>query len=151
MIDHNLTTTESIQLNQKGTFDTVTINLTITVFCEENFGGPDCTQCVPGLTGSNCNETDHCFGVNCSGNGECMSVGVECSGNGQCVDGVNNFTCQCTAGFSGRQCSESKFVTLIVYIIYTTCHHVYLLQVKHDHIFICFNVTWSRSMIQFET
>ena len=60
MIDHNLTTAESIQLNQKGTSDTVTINLTITVFCEENFGGSDCTQCVPGLTGPNCNETDHC-------------------------------------------------------------------------------------------
>ena len=89
------------------------------------------------LHGSNCNETDHCFGVNCGRNGECSvdgmdtvhctcdlgftgdqcqtniddCIGVECSGNGQCVNGVNNFTCQCTAGFSGPQYSESSIMT----------------------------------------
>ena len=135
------TVTQSIQQNYTGMYNIVTMDLTITVFCEVNFGGSDCTQCVPGLTGPNCNETDHCFGVNCSGNGECLSmdgmgtihcicepgftgelcqinidncVGVDCSGNSRCVDGVNSFTCECTAGFSGPLCSEGTH-THIVY------------------------------------
>ena len=110
------------------------LTITVTVFCAVNFGGSDCTECVPGFTGD-CNETDHCFGVNCSGNGECGNkansfhcvcdpdftgelcqtniddcVGVDCSGNGRCVDGVNSFTCVCSSGFSGPQCSESGII-----------------------------------------
>ena len=131
-----------MQLNHIGMYNIVTMNLTVTVFCEENFGGSDCTQCVPGLTGPNCDMIDHCFGVNCSGNGECNMdgidtthcicdpgftgdrcqiniddcAGVDCysshGGNGQCVDGVNTFTCECTPGFSGPKCSESGIMTL---------------------------------------
>ena len=133
LINLNLTIAETLQQIHTGIYSTVTMNLTITVFCAENFRGSDCTQCVPGFTGPDCNETDHCFGVNCSGNGECDNkansfqcicepgftgelcqtniddcVEVNCSGNGQCVDGVNNFTCDCTPGFSGPQCSEGK-------------------------------------------
>ena len=137
----NSTVTQSLQQNYRGIYNIVTMNLTITVFCEVNFGGSDCTQCVPGFIGPNCNETDHCFGVNCSGNGECNMdgmgtihcicdpgftgelcktnidncVGVDCSGSGRCVDGVNSFTCECTAGFSGPLCSEVTH-THIVYI-----------------------------------
>ena len=73
-----------------------------------------------GFTGPNCNETDHCFGLNCSGNEEHLSMdgmgtihctcdpgftgelcqtniddceGVNCTGNSQCVDGLNSFSC----------------------------------------------------------
>ena len=95
LIDRNLAVAESLQQNHTGMYNFVTMNLTITVFCERNFSGSDCTQCVPGFTGPDCNETDHCLGVDCSGNGEC------------------------TQGFSGPLCnSEGKiliFVTLIVY------------------------------------
>ena len=60
LINHSLPVAESIRQNHTGIYNFVTMDLTLTVFCEENFGGSDCTQCVPGLTGSNCNETDHC-------------------------------------------------------------------------------------------
>ena len=120
LIDHNLPVAESLQQNHTGIYNLVTMNLTITVFC------------VPGFTGPDCNETDHCFGVNCSGNGECSMDGmgtfhcacnpdftgelcqtniddcvdVDCSGNGLCMDGLNNFTCDCVPGFSGPLCNE---------------------------------------------
>ena len=60
LINHSLPVAESIRQNHTGIYNFVTMDLTLTVFCEENFGGSDCTQCVPGFTGSNCNETDHC-------------------------------------------------------------------------------------------
>ena len=145
-LDLNSTVTQSLQQNYTGMYNIVTMNLTVTVFCEESFGGSDCTQCVPGFTGPNCDMTDHCFGVNCSGNGECSMdgmgtihcicesgftgelcqtniddcEGVNCTGNSQCVDGVNSFSCECTTGFSGPQCSsefESGIMTLIVHTL----------------------------------
>ena len=117
------------------------MDLTITVFCVHGFTGPDC------------NEIYHCFGVNCSGNGECSMdgkgtthcacypgftgelcqtniddcVGMDCSGNGRCVDEVNNFTCECAPGFSGPLCSEGIHA---FYTITLTC----LLQVNHRYI-----------------
>ena len=136
----NLAVTQSQQQNYTGMYNIVTMNLTVTVFCEESFGGSDCTQCAPEFTGPNCDMTDHCFGLNCSGNGECSMdgmgtihcicepgftgelcqtniddcEGVNCTGNSQCVDGVNSFSCECTAGFSGPLCSEGTH-THIVY------------------------------------
>ena len=131
MIDHN----ESVRLQSQresttGTF--VVINVNITVLCAQNFGGSDCTQCVPGFTGPNCDEVDDCIGVNC-GNGRCVDgvdsfsctcnpgftgpncdevddcVGVTstCSGNGQCVDGVDSFSCTCDPGFIGELCQTN--------------------------------------------
>ena len=94
-IDHNLSTTESIQKNYTGIYNVVTMNLTITVFCEANYGGSDCTQCVLGLTGPNCNKTVHCFGMNCSGNGECS------------MDGMDTIHCTCDLGFTGDQCQTN--------------------------------------------
>ena len=31
-----------------------------------------------------------------------------CMNNGQCVDGANSFSCSCTHGFTGDDCSISK-------------------------------------------
>ena len=100
LIDHNLTVAESRQQNYTGMYGYVTMNLTVTVFCEGNFSGSDCTQCVLGFTGPDCNETDHCFGM-------------DYSGNGRCVDGVNNFTCECSPGFRAPLCSESGTYNLV--------------------------------------
>ena len=122
---------QSQRLSTTGTF--VSINVNITVLCAQNFEGSDCTQCVPGFTGPNCDEVDDCVGVSC-GNGQCVDginsssctcdpdftgefcttniddcEGVDCSGNGLCVDGVNNFTCACMTGYSGLLCNESKY------------------------------------------
>ena len=86
---------ESQLRNYTGIYNLVIMNLTITVFCAVNFGGSDCTQCVHGFTGPDCNETDHCFGVNCSGNGECS------------MDDVGTFHCACDPGFTGELCQTN--------------------------------------------
>ena len=94
-INHNLTVVESLQHNHTGFYQTVTMDLTITVFCAENFGGSNCTQCVPGFTGPDCNETDHCSGVSCGDNGVCRNV-------------VNSqFQCTCSPGFTGVLCQTN--------------------------------------------
>ena len=130
MIDFNQPVSLQSQ-RQSNTGAFVSINVNITVLCAQNFGGADCTQCVPGFTGPNCDEVDDCVGVTCSGNGLCVDgvgtfqcfcdpefigemcqtnindcVGVNCSGNGLCVDGVNSFTCECMTGYGGTLCSE---------------------------------------------
>ena len=97
LIDHNLTVAESRQQNYTGIYGFVTMNLTISVFCEGNFSGSDCTQCVSGFTGPDCNETDHCLGVDCSGNGECRIR----------MDVVDNFHCVCDPGFTGELCQTN--------------------------------------------
>ena len=129
LIDHSLPVAESIRQNRTGIYNFVTMDLTLTVFCEEKFGGSDCTQCVPGFTGPNCDMIDHCFGVNCSGNGEFKCDAVKnsftctchdgykgdfcedidclinnCSGNGICMDNISTGSCNCSTGFTGRVC-----------------------------------------------
>ena len=114
----------------------VLMELIITVTCIENFQGYDCSQCVPGFTGPDCQLIDHCVGVTCSGNGQCVDevdsfncscdpgftgevcqtniddcVGVRCSGNGECLDGVNSFTCKCSPIFTGQLC-DTQGITL---------------------------------------
>ena len=37
---------------------------------------------------------------------ECVSK--PCDPNGKCIDGVNSYTCQCDAGYTGKYCEESK-------------------------------------------
>ena len=96
LIDHNLPIGQSSpRQNYTGVYGYVTMDLSITARCVGNFQGSDCTQCLPGFTG-----------VECEANiDDCM--GVDCSGNGQCVDGINSFSCNCTAGFTGLLCEIS--------------------------------------------
>ena len=67
LINHNQSVEESRQQYYTGMFGIVTMNITVTVFCQENFEGPDCTQCVSGFTGVDCSVLDRCllFGVIC--------------------------------------------------------------------------------------
>ena len=111
----------------------VTMDLTVTVLCEQNFQGQHCTECTPGFTGTYCDTNiDDCIGVTCSGHGACIDgiagyacncsrgyegeacegnindcLGVNCSGNGQCVDGFNTYHCSCDPGFSGEFCQTN--------------------------------------------
>ena len=95
LIDHNQTVARPLRQNHTGMYNLVTMDLTITVFCAENFGGSDCSmQCVPGLTGPDCNETDHCSGVSCGDNGVCRNV-------------INSFQCMCSPGFTGVLCQTN--------------------------------------------
>ena len=110
-IDHSLAVGQATQRqNHTGVFGFVTIDLSITVLCAQNFQGADCTQCTPpGFTGPDCNEIDDCVGVSC--------------GNGECVDGINSFSCACDPGFTGELCQTSinisgkKIVVLIYHML----------------------------------
>ena len=95
LIDHDQTVARPLRQNYTGMYNFVTMDLTITVLCAENFGGSDCTQCIPGFTGPDCNETDHCSGVSCGDNGVCRNV-------------VNSqFQCTCSPGFTGVLCQTN--------------------------------------------
>ena len=48
---------------------------------------------------------------------ECTSL--PCNNGGTCVDGVNEYTCQCMAGYTGGDCQTSK------------CHFTYLFWSYH--------------------
>ena len=93
-INHNLPVGEPLRENHTGHFQTVTMDLMVTVFCAENFEGSNCTQCVPGLTGPDCNETDYCSQGSCGDNGVCGNV-------------VNSFQCMCAPGFTGMLCQTN--------------------------------------------
>ena len=84
----------TLRRSYTGEYGFITMELSISVLCVQNFEGSDCSQCVTGLTGTNCDtEIDNC-------------VGVTCSGNGQCVDGINSFSCDCDPGFVGDFCED---------------------------------------------
>ena len=87
----------SMRRNYTGVFHFVTMDLSVSPLCASNRQPPDCTQCVPGFTGDNCDVSiniDDCAGVNCSG-------------NGVCIDGIDSFTCLCDPGFTGRLCNDN--------------------------------------------
>ena len=114
-----------------GVFNFSTVELAINVSCDTNFQGSDCSQCVSGFTGPDCQQIDECVGVNCTGNGRCVDgensfncncdpgftgelcqtdidecIGVNCSGKGECLDGVNSFTCECSLDYTGPLCDN---------------------------------------------
>ena len=123
---------QSMNQDFDGAFGIMRLTVTgITVLCAQNFTGSDCTQCIHGLTGSMCNETDDCVNVTCSGHewcldevdsftcscdpgftgaecedniNECIDPGVNCSDNGQCVDEFGSYSCNCSAGYNGTDC-----------------------------------------------
>ena len=130
LIDHNGSVgEESASRVHSGMHGFASMELVISVTCIENFQGSDCSQCIPGFTGPDCQPIDYCVGVTCSENGQCVDgvdsfncscdpgftgelcqtniddcVGVNCSGNRECLDGVNSFTCECSPGYTGPIC-----------------------------------------------
>ena len=48
----------------------------------------------------------HCSSMFLTDINDC--VNHTCLNGGSCVDGVNNYTCRCVAGFKGDHCETSK-------------------------------------------
>ena len=44
-------------------------------------------------------------------------VNHTCANGGLCVDGVNSYTCNCSAGYTGERCLTGKYLYL-----YFICH-----------------------------
>ena len=42
-------------------------------------------------------------------------AGKPCRNGGSCIDGVNDYTCNCAAGYTGKDCDISKSQTLFSY------------------------------------
>ena len=40
-------------------------------------------------------------------------VSNPCKHGGQCVDGMNIYYCQCTGGYTGKNCDQSKSVAIL--------------------------------------
>ena len=41
-------------------------------------------------------------------------IGVTCQHEGVCEDGVNQYTCRCTPGYTGTYCETSKSISTYV-------------------------------------
>ena len=50
-------------------------------------------------------------------------VNHTCANGGSCLDGVNNYSCSCMAGFTGDRCGTGKklLTYLVITIIFTRC------------------------------
>lgn len=109
LVDHNLAVGETTpRHNYTGEYGFITMDLSITVHCAQNFEGSDCAQCVPGFTGTNCDvDIDDCVGV------------MQCNGNGVCVDGINSFSCDCEPGFVGEYCGKCNSYCMYVILMVT--------------------------------
>ena len=40
-----------------------------------------------------------------------------CQNNGTCIDGINSYSCNCTAGFIGPNCSHGKTFSVCSFIL----------------------------------
>ena len=60
LVNHNLPVgKESVRMNYTGIYGFLTMDLTLRAVCAENFTDRDCSQCVPGFTGAQCDvQTD---------------------------------------------------------------------------------------------
>ncbi|XP_022807283.1 von Willebrand factor D and EGF domain-containing protein-like isoform X1 [Stylophora pistillata] len=65
------------------------------VTCFKNSDTISCGPCPVGFSGDgkNCEDIDHC-------------VNHACSNGGSCVDGINNYSCSCPAGYTGDHCEN---------------------------------------------
>ena len=39
---------------------------------------------------------------------------VPCANGGTCLDGVNTFTCECPAGYTGPTCTRSEYMNIVI-------------------------------------
>ena len=90
------------------------IDLSFKVVCAENYYGQDCSRfcnencsCDPGFRGEFCHEIDHC-------------LGVACSGNGQCMNRQNDYTCVCNPDYTGDNCDVDICQVTNISCPYTT-------------------------------
>ncbi|KAJ8936905.1 hypothetical protein NQ318_010932 [Aromia moschata] len=78
--------------------------------CVNTVGGFQC-YCMPGYTGERCNlDFDECLSMPCRNNATCVNMNIDecdpnpCMAGATCVDGVNEFTCRCQPGLTGKLC-----------------------------------------------
>ena len=79
-------------------------------------------SCVPGYTGRNCSTgksmTIKIFKTKMNSLTLFLYVDINdcalnpCQNGGTCVDKVNNYTCSCVPGYTGRNCSTGKSMTI---------------------------------------
>ena len=69
--------------------------------------------------------------INISDIDECDSL--PCENGGRCVDGLDVFTCQCSSGYTGKQCETSE--SLFAYNC-TSFYPVYLLFFRYQRMCI---------------
>ena len=98
LVDFKETLRKAVRKNYTGIYNLVTMDLTITVFCQENFVGPHCSKCLLGFTGPDCDRKDHCLEVDCSGNGKCV--------NNFDILAESRYTCSCNSGYKGVMCED---------------------------------------------
>lgn len=55
---------------------------------------------------------------------DCESV--PCKNNATCIDGIDEFSCQCSPGYYGDNCTESKDHILIYHYVIIVCEKSYL-------------------------
>ncbi|KAH3695446.1 neurogenic locus notch homolog protein 1-like isoform X2 [Dreissena polymorpha] len=68
------------------------------VFCQGATGIPQCTNCISGFKGTNCDEDED----------ECKEWKDVCKSNGKCTNTFGGYRCDCKVGYSGENCEICK-------------------------------------------
>ena len=59
-------------------------------------------------------------------------INLTCANGGSCVDGVNCYSCNCTAGYTGDHCQTGNFLFLITgqlkVRLFSLCQIIFYLQ-----------------------